>query len=152
MFLKFIKSYLGVQKSTNNAISYFLTSTEPLSIRLKKLAPNCTGSLSFLASFKGIKLSFLSNDTMESTAPFDVLEKIPPWFWYSKAVNQLPLDPKYRRQICMEVTDSNHYKLCCLQKFHVKIEEECRCSICFQKMEHYHERFCGLVSQKDQIS
>ena len=77
VFLKFIKRYLGVQKSSNNAITYFMTSTEPLSIRLKKLAPNCTGGLSFPARFEGIKLSFLSNDTMESTAPFDVLEKDP---------------------------------------------------------------------------
>lgn len=41
VFLKFIKRCLGVQKSSNNSISYFLTSTEPLSIRLKKVAPNC---------------------------------------------------------------------------------------------------------------
>ena len=54
-----------------------------------------------------MQLSFLANDTIASTVPFDVPVKIPTWFWYSKAVYLLPLDLKYRRQICMEVINSN---------------------------------------------
>lgn len=42
----FLKKYLGVPKYCNNAISHYLTSTEPLSIILKKMAPHSTKGLS----------------------------------------------------------------------------------------------------------
>ena len=139
--LKYLKRYLGISQRSNNAITYYLTGCEPLSIRLKKMKHYCTKNLQFPAEFHGVQLSFLaSNSTQEEE--FNVLEKIPTWFWLSRAIQRLPSDPCYRQKICQELYDHKHLELCETNTFHHKVLESCICKICGLDMESYHERFC----------
>ena len=78
--LKSIKRYLGVQKSSNNAITYFRTSTEPLAIRLKKLTSNCTGGLSFPEKIWGDEIFFSIKRPNGICCNIWCSGKIPPWF------------------------------------------------------------------------
>ena len=130
---------------SNSNLVHYLTGTYPLSQRLKELAPKGTGGLNFPTLFHGVKLSFLEEHKKIDTT-YNILEYIPTWFWLSKNIKQLPLNAKFRRNMCLEVMDMNHWQFCRNQEFHANLNLNCICQLCTMPMEHYHERFCmGLL-------
>ena len=66
------------------------------------------------------------------------VSKIPTYFWNSKIFNELPHVMKHRRDLCREITDLTHYKLCEKKNFHTVIDNECTCVHCGEILEHYH--------------
>ena len=146
VFLKFVKRYLGISKIANNSIVHYLTGTIPLANQLQSIAPKCAESLIFPEAFHGVQLSFVSG--LGEEANYNPYEKIPSWFWASKQIERLPLNAKYRREICMTLLDMNHHKFCNTETFHVKIEQSWICKLCKQRMEHYHDRYCYKEEKK----
>ena len=143
--LKFLKRYLGVPSRCNNAITYFLTQCEPLSIKIKQWKQLCSNSLQFPKEFHGVKLNCLTpTSTQKEKDEIGNLESIPTWFWISKQIQRIPRNPSYRRALCEEVFDHKHLNQCSSSAFHHKILDSCTCRICGESMEHYHDRFCHL--------
>ena len=145
VYTKFLKRYLGVPKYTNNAIVYHITNSQPLSHTLKQLAPHSTKSISVPPELSGYQLKFIQRlPVVESYVNH---HRVPSWFWLSQMLHQLPLDPYKRTQICSELIDKDHKHYCQTEKFHHKIEENCKCNACGNILSYYHKRFC--TSQND---
>jgi len=142
-YTKFLKRYLQIPTHSNNAIIYFLTSTIPLSDKLKQLAPHSINSLSFPEELHGYSLSFLSspvfNENRESTP---IVESIPTAFWMSRTLFAIPTQPKLRKQLCREVLDSEHFSLCKTSAFHPSSTISCICKNCNSHAHMYHARSC----------
>jgi len=90
---------------SNNASIHFLSSTLPLSKRLKLLAPNALSSISFPQILHGHRLSFFPNPSQEfnhnSYFP-EIIEGIPSTFWLSRVLHKVPMDPKFRKKSFMK--------------------------------------------------
>ena len=139
-FTKFLKSYLGIPFYSNNSITHFLTGTCPLMITLENIAPHTLGSLIFPPELHGHQLSFLKiNDDVKTYDPIPI---IPTFFWRSKTFFSLPTTFHYRKQLCYELFDLEHAKLCTNEKFHLIDDETCTCSGCGELMRHYHKYLC----------
>jgi len=67
-YSKFLKRYLQVPAHSSNKIVHFLTSTIPLSKRLRQLAPHNIGALSFPPEMNGHRLTFLKGDNSAEEA------------------------------------------------------------------------------------
>ena len=144
VFTKFIKRYLQIPTHSNNAIVHFLTSTIPLSERLKMMAPNYIGSLSFPTTLHGCQISFLSNPP--PIAVWNCLDNIPTTFWLSKTFLSLPICQKSRRRLCRELLDCNHHNLCKNSTFHPSPSPNCICIHCNQNAHAYHDRYCEVIN------
>ena len=138
---KFLKRYLQIPSFSNNAIVHFITSTIPLSEKLKNLAPNIIGSLSFPSSLHGHKLSFLSGSSPATRRP--PWEDIPSAFWLSRTFYALPVSQKARRRLCRELFDLDHFQLCQTNTFHPSPSPNCLCANCGNHAHMYHARFCN---------
>ena len=140
VFSKFIKSYLGIPFHSNNAITYFVTNTEPLMQTLMKSAQNCFSAFLFPEELHGYKLSLFENLIL--TASYDNIPNIPSYFWRSKIFSHLPLDARARKLLCREIFDTKHVTLCAIEKFHGTDRSKCKCLGCGKEMEYYHQYFC----------
>ena len=144
-FTKFLKRYLLIPTHSNNACTYFLTSTIPLSTHLKRIAPNAIGSLSFPPILHGIRLSFLPEPSQSINASEDfeeILQAIPSQFWLSKMTSTIPMNRRNRRHLLREIFDSDHDKVCQSSSFHPHPLPTCLCIHCGKEAHYYHTRFC----------
>ena len=144
-FTKFLKRYLLIPTHSNNACTYFLTSTIPLSTHLKRIAPNAIGSLSFPPILHGIRLSFLPEPSQSINASEDfeeILQAIPSQFWLSKVPSAIPMNRRNRRHLLREIFDSDHDKVCQSSSFHPHPLPTCLCIHCGKEAHYYHTRFC----------
>ena len=139
VFLKYVKIYLGVPRHANNAITYFITETEPFSHTLKRLAPQCLGGLTFPEEFDGVNLDFLN---LSYTCTYNVYEDIPSWFWVSRTFFAIPRNSGYRKKLCRQIYDLDHTDFCSNTKFHHKVLLGCTCRYCGKRMSNYHSRIC----------
>ena len=139
-YTKYLKRYLQVPVHSNNNIVYFLTSTTPLSLKLKDMATHNNGALTFPSELHGHKVSFLSLPPNPITP--SNFEMIPSWFWMSRIFHSLPTNPKSRRSLCREILDSDHFHLCSVSSFHTSPSLECTCTHCGDHAHVYHVRFC----------
>ena len=143
-FTKYLKRYLQVPQHSNNSIIHFLTSTTSLSSRLKRMAPEYTGALSFPEELHGHNLSFLSSP-MENFPPTHIdVSGIPSWFWTSRVLQDIPTNQKARKKLCREVLDTEHYKMCKTKTFHALPSSTCICMFCGENAHFFHARFCLL--------
>jgi len=139
-YTKFLKRYLQIPNFSNNAIVHFLSSTTPLSDKLRNMAPNITGSLSFPHCLHGYKISFL--DISPSPSPTDIYKDIPSTFWLSRTFFSLPVCQKSRRRLCRELLDLDHFQICQTTTFHPSPTLSCICTLCGNHAHTYHARFC----------
>ena len=128
VYTKFLKRYLGIPKYTNNAITYHLTDSQPLSHTLKELAPHSTKSISVPEELSGYQFKFIQR--LKTVDRYVNFHKVPSWFWMSQILEQLPLDPYQRTNICSKLIDKDHKIYCQTDRFHHKIEENCICRVC----------------------
>ena len=66
-------------------------------------------------------------------------------FWSTQLIpgsSRLPSDSKYRRNICMKITNGNHHELCKTTDFHKLPMESCICKHCEQQATWSH--ICGI--------
>ena len=68
--------------------------------------------------------------------------KNPSWFWLSKTYFAIPTNMKNRKKLTCHLYDNNHQEYCCKPNFHVNIENDCICKLCWKKLDHFHESFC----------
>ena len=141
-FTKFLKSYLGIPFHSNNAITHFLTNTNPLMHTLEILAPHCIKSLSFPPELNNYKISFLSSTSQNS--PYNPIPLIPSFFWHSRTFHTLPTTYFYRKRLCLEIYDHDHSLLCKNEKFHLFDPQNCICLGCQKTMSHYHKYDCNM--------
>jgi len=148
-FTKFLKRYLQIPLHSNNSLVHFITSTVPLSVRLRTMVPNMTGSLSFPECLHGHKLSFISphHDPPNSIelASQELLTSIPSSFWLSKTYHSIPSNKKSRRTLCRELFHSEHFKICKSSSFHPSPTVSCICIYCEGHAHLYHMRYCPIL-------
>ena len=138
VYSKFLKRYLGVNYHASNSITYYLTSTAPLSTILNSLYNNSFSSLSFPSCLHGLQLS--RRDI--AWEPYDPIPAIPTHFWRSSYNGSLPIYARNRRQVCREVFDLHHFDICMNGRFHPKPELTCICWLCGETATNYHQYFC----------
>ena len=80
------------------------------------------------------------NDRERKVAdPYKIVENVPSGFWKSRVIKNLPVKFYYRRNICKEIVDSEHWKICKLSDFHThSLGEECKCIFCGKHCEWFH--------------
>ena len=132
---------MQVPAHSNNQIVYFLTSTQPLSNTLKKLAPLNTGALSFPTELSGHRLTFLENVDL-GVEERQTFELIPSTFWLARNLHYIPTNKNLRRRLCREVLDSDHYLFCKTSTFHPSSTHSCICIYCSNHAQMFHYRFC----------
>ena len=142
-FTKFLKRYLGVWETNNNAIIYFITGTQPLEKTLWFKEENLRESIhkQWLYVLNGYKM--IKNTTVTKIPKyFDILESISTYFWRSRVYQKIPSNASARKKLMREVLDQNHYSLCKDKTFHKKTQcKICVCTQCDEVMEAYHIRF-----------
>ena len=143
---KYLKRYLQIPTYSNNDTVHFLTSTIPLSKRLKSSAHSHIKNLCFPNALHGHKLSFLSTQQIPSNdyqaATTEILERIPTTFWLSRSYKALPSNQRARRALCRELLDSDHLSICSMTTFHTSPTPSCRCTVCGSHAHTYHIRDC----------
>ena len=138
VFTKYLKRYLGVSYRANNAITHFVTNTEPLSSILKNLYSQAFTSLSFPSSLSGLQLS----QAVDHTPQYDPIPLVPSYFWRSQYPGHLPTYSHSRRTLCTDIFDLNHHQYCTNVSFHINPDPTCCCIDCGGSMSHYHWYFC----------
>ena len=145
VFTKFLKRYLCIPQWTNNATTYFVTQTIPLSSYLKIRAPHMIRGLVFPDCLSGLKLTFLKPET--DSPPINLVQQIPSSFWLSKTFVSLPSNHYYRKRLCHEIFDLTHREYCKNTKFHKCSEPNCSCVVCGGHVHPFHARMCrGILS------
>ena len=141
IFLKYLKRYLGLPKYANNAITYHITGTEPLSNYLLSKAKESIGMINVPTEFSGYQIQFIKK--IPEIKKTNLNENIPTWFWMSRMLQNIPQSYRSRRIIMKEIYDLDHMSYCQTTKFHANIDHnQCKCILCNQLMSHYHYKFC----------
>ena len=138
---KFLKRYMSVKPWSNNAITYHLTGTMPLSRYLRARAQHLTRGFVFPDCMSGLQLSFLHEPTATGN-DFDPIPDIPTTFWCSRTFSALPTNPFYRKKLCHEIFDKQHSEICKTDSFHKWYEPSCYCKFCNEHAHPYHGRYC----------
>ena len=98
LWTKFLKRYLCLPPSANNATILFLTNQVPISKTLKIRAPHQLGGLTFPENLSGMKLSFIENAQLD-TVEYDPIPWIPSAFWSTPVVESIPNNKFYRKKM-----------------------------------------------------
>ena len=142
MWTKFLKRYLCLPPSANNATVLFITNQQPLSINMKKQAPQCLGGLNFPESFSGMKLSFLES-FRPTPEQFDPIPKVPSVFWSTPVIRNIPINKFYRKRLMRDVFDLDHFEICNNNNFHPHSEF---CKFCYEHAHSYHIKYCKFIN------
>ena len=140
---KFLKRYLFIPAWANNAMTYFITGTSPLSTFIQSRAPHLTKSFVYPECMSGLKLSFLQNSPEPSN--FNIIENIPSSFWCSRSFSAIPSNPFYRKKLTQEIFDLRHKDMCKVKVFHKHYEATCICILCDTHAHPYHDRYCKIT-------
>ena len=142
-----MKRYLGVPNHCRNSIVHHITETKPLFLTLKDTALKNLESLSFPEELSGHKLSFV-NDIHQFETNYSPLKEIPSYYWRSRVIQNLPINPKMRKSICSEVFDLDHLTYCINKTFHSEFKEGCLCVVCLKPICAYHKYTCRTQQLK----
>ena len=141
LFTKFLKRFLCIPYCSNNAITHFITQTQPLFSTLQDLAQKSFWKIKYPSETSGTLLTPPSPVT-----PGEILfSKIPTTFWLSETLNSIPMLPTPKRAIMYDIYDIHHSHICETETFHTKIHENdtvCICKLCYSPMSAYHFRDC----------
>ena len=148
-FTKFLKRYLKLPLYTQNALIHQLSDTVPLMSYLRMRCINATKALCFPDCMNGIKLTLFdklpeANDKIGE----DNWKLVPSFFWRSRAIHKIPSDQKFRKKLCREVCETDHFEHCKTTSFHSVFSSECICKYCNNHLHAYHVTysFCKLHS------
>ena len=97
----------------------------------------------------GNKLS-LVDDLGKFDSNYEVVKLIPTYLWYSKILECIPCDPKYRRDICLNIFDSKHYDICQTKASHPHATPECIFSVCYCPAMAYLTYTCNTTSKQSE--
>ena len=140
-FLKYLKRYLGVPKSSCTDMTYFMTGTCPLTEKLFENPTKALQSIDLSIELTGHQLVLIKNKP-QPEEPYKAEEEVPKEFlekWESKRIHRLTSNFSYRKKLAYELFDLSHKANCKITTFHNHpIPEECKCVICDKNMEMYH--------------
>ena len=151
VFTKFLKRYLGIPNHCRNSIVHHITETKPLFLKLKDTAIRNLESISFPDELSGHMLSFVKS-LYQFNTNYNALNDIPTYFWRSRALHNLPLNPKMRRSVCIEILDLDHHTYCINKGFHTEFKEGCVCVACLKPIFAYHKYACKPQNQTVMIT
>ena len=146
-FTKYLKRFLAVPYSTNNALIYQITSTTPLLNSLTKIHQKQFNNLSFPLSMEGFKLNPTSPYCPPIPTSPDYINLCPIQLPTSSSIPVLK-DPK--RALLYATLDLHHSHICNKPKcFHSSSDESsppCICRFCSDPINNYHTFFCPSLS------
>ena len=138
MLTKFLKRYLGIPYSSNNAITHFITESNPLTVSLDALVLKATLNVTFPIELNGFRLPLPEEQFNE----YNPIPSIPSTFWSSPPISKLPFTAEPRRALLYCAMDLIHCHVCKKKEFHLKPDEECICRFCNNSAPAYHFREC----------
>ena len=117
LYSKFLKRYLGIPYSANNAIVYFLCNACPLSHILERLHLKAALKVSYPREIQQFQITLPE----EKTDKYNPIPDIPSYFWLSLSLNgSLPLNPESRRALLYVAMDLVHHHICKNKEFHLR--------------------------------
>ena len=138
-FSKYLKRYLSLPLCTMNSLVYFITDTLPLLTTLKHLSHKRVNQLYLPECMSGIQITWFNNlPKVDELSNENMLADIPSFFWRSRAIWRLPSNHKFRRKLCREVCDTDHYEHCKNKEFHAGFLPTCECIYCNENLHAYH--------------
>ena len=142
VFLCYLKRWLGLPYSTRSSMVYHLTQTAPLTQTLLEKAQeklNKVEEINLSLKLDHRELLVVKDRERKVMDPYKIVENVPSGFWKSKMITNLPVKFYYRRNICKEIVDSDHWKICKLSDFHThSLGEECICIFCEEHCSWFH--------------
>ena len=140
LYTKFLKRYLGVPYSANNAIVHHITQTCPLTVTLEAKLLKATLKVAYPPSLGSLRV----NLPEEREHLYSAIEHIPTHFWLSVPLEgELPIIPEPRRALLYTMMDLVHSHLCERNEFHLHPDSDmCKCRFCGATAEYYHSRNC----------
>ena len=140
MLTKFIKRFLGLPYSANNAFVHYLTSTIPLSLYLSTKLENATLNIKYPSLLNGFQVEIPSLHDYT----YNPIPSIPTFLWLSPPLTKpLPARPEPRRALLYDVMDLVHSHICKTNAFHLEPDEDtCVCRFCNDRAHHYHHKEC----------
>jgi len=142
LWTKYLKRYLCVPASVNNAIVLHITDQQPLTKTLQNRALHQFGGLSFPESLSGLKLTFIENVRRIEQEPYNPIPSIPSSFWSTRIIEQLPVTMFYRKRLMHEIFDLDHREICTNTVFHTSSNDLCTCKLCGDHAHPYHSKHC----------
>ena len=138
VFSKFLKRYLGVPYSANNAIVYKLTGSSQLINSIESLHMSRFLSCTFPPSMNGLRFSPPIFTTHTSPPLPDYFSDCP-----VTLTKSLPILPFPRRALAYDFLDLFHGHMC-WRGFHSHsdMEDPCFCTFCDSPMYNYHRFSC----------
>ena len=135
IYTKFLKRYLGLPYSANNAIVYFITETCPLNIILESKILKATLKVTYPTTLEGTNIKL----PQEQKVLYSPIENIPTHFWLSTPLKGgLPISPEPRRALLYMIMDLIHSHICETNEFHLNPDSEsCKCKFCGKTAEYY---------------
>ena len=140
--LKYWKRYLQVPKSSPTDLTYLISGTKPFSETIYENPTKALESVNLSIKLPGHQLNMVKN----RPAPMEeyVFQKeVPPKFWeILQSQFRLPSDEKLRRRFTSKIFDLKHKYFCNRLKsdFHNHADPvKCKCKVCKQPMDWYHE-------------
>ena len=142
VFTKFLKRYLRIPKHSNNALTYLLTQTEPLTYSLKNLLRSSYSSLTLPNIFSGYKPS-IAEQISSDTVTYDPSEFLPEHYKHAPIPTVLSTDPTRRHKSLKYTFDTIHYSYCNNSVFHFP-NDQCICKFCSQECIFFHFQCCPV--------
>ena len=141
VYLKYLKRYLGVPKSSSTDISYLVCGAKPLSQKMFQDPTKPLRSMNLSIPLPGHQLNLVKNQPeREEDYKFD--KEVPPKFWEILNTQfRLPSNFYLRRKFTAKLFDTEHRKLCNRNKddFHNQADPlKCVCKVCKNSMDWYH--------------
>ena len=141
VYLKFLKRYLQVPKSSPTEICYLVCGTIPMSERIFQNPTKALSSINLSIPFPGHQLSLVKKRPPPEE-PFEFQREVPVQFWeILQSQFRLPTDSNKRRKFTSKLFDLQHWHNCNRNKseFHNTAEpQKCKCKHCKQPMDWYH--------------
>ena len=142
VYLKYLKRYLGVPKSSSTDISYLACGVKPLSQKMFEDPTKPLRSLNLSIPLPGHQLNLVKNQP-EKEEDYKFEKEVPPKFWeIFNSQYRLPANFYHRRKFSRKLFDTDHKKLCNRSKvdFHNYADPlKCVCKDCNNPMDWYHE-------------
>lgn len=143
VFTKYLKRWLCIPYSVNNAIVYHLTETRPLTLELTQKIFHLYWKIKFPNAMNGVRIDPPAPQNFNYTT----IKELPSYFWLTPVLscNDLPQNPTARRALLYEVLDLYHCHTCIDGNRHGKPTIYCLCKYCEDSYTRFHYRKCPTL-------
>ena len=150
VYLKFLKRYLQVRKSSSARITYLICGAKPLNETIFENPTKSFQSINLSIPLPGHQLTLVRNKP-EQPEPFEFNKEVPQKFWEILHTQmRLPSDQNSRKRFTSKIFDLQHVHNCIRPKsdFHNNANPTlCKCKICKKPMEWYHSCYQPILDE-----